>query len=61
MIATASAKDLNFLGELGASEVIDYTHERFEETVEDVDAVLDTLGGETQPRSWGVLRRGGIL
>lgn len=61
VIATASAKDLNFLGELGASEVIDYTHEHFEEKVEDVDVVLDTVGGETQQQSWGVLRRGGIL
>jgi NADPH:quinone reductase-like Zn-dependent oxidoreductase len=61
VIATASAKDQNFLGELGASEVIDYTREHFEEKVEDVDVVLDTVGGETQQRSWGVLRRGGIL
>jgi NADPH:quinone reductase-like Zn-dependent oxidoreductase len=61
VIATAAAKDHNFLGELGASKVIDYTHERFEEKVEDVDVVLDTIGGETQERSWSVLRRGGIL
>jgi NADPH:quinone reductase-like Zn-dependent oxidoreductase len=37
VIATASAKDHDFLGELGASKVIDYTHERFEEKVQDVD------------------------
>jgi NADPH:quinone reductase-like Zn-dependent oxidoreductase len=61
VIATASAKDHDFLGELGASEVIDYTRERFEEKVKDVDVVLDTIGGETPQRSWGVLRRGGIL
>jgi NADPH:quinone reductase-like Zn-dependent oxidoreductase len=61
VIATASAKDHNFLGELGASEVIDYTHEHFEEKVGAVDMVLDTVGGETQQRSWSVLRRGGIL
>jgi NADPH:quinone reductase-like Zn-dependent oxidoreductase len=61
VIATASAQDHNFLGELGASEVIDYANERFEEKVEDVDVVLDTIGGETQQRSWSVLRRGGIL
>ena len=61
VIATAAAKDHNFLGELGASEVIDYTQERFEEKVEDVDVVLDNVAGETQQRSWGVLRRGGIL
>jgi len=61
VIATASAKHHNFLSELGASEVIDYAHEHFEEKAEDVDVVLDTVGGETQQRSWGVLRRGGIL
>jgi len=61
VIATAAAKDHKFLGELGASKVIDYTHERFEEKAEDVDVVLDTIGGETQQRSWGILRRGGIL
>ena len=61
VIATASAEDRNFLGELGASEVIDYTREHFEEKVKDVDVVLDAVGGETQERSWGVLRRGGIL
>jgi NADPH:quinone reductase-like Zn-dependent oxidoreductase len=61
VIATASADDHNFLRELGASEVIDYTRENFEEKVEDADVVFDTIGGETQQRSWGVLRRGGIL
>ena len=29
--------------------------------VKDVDVVLDTIGGETQERSWKVLKRGGIL
>jgi NADPH:quinone reductase-like Zn-dependent oxidoreductase len=61
VIATASAKDRDSLRELGASEVIDHTQERFEEKVKDVDVVLDTIDGETQQRSWGVLRRGGIL
>jgi NADPH:quinone reductase-like Zn-dependent oxidoreductase len=61
VIATASAKDRDLLRDLGASEVIDYAHERFEEKLKDVDVVLDAIGGETQERSWGVLRRGGIL
>ena len=52
---------LLFFAGNGASEVIDYTREHFEEKVKDVDVVLDTVGGETQERSWGVLRRGGIL
>ncbi|HLJ14754.1 MAG TPA: NADP-dependent oxidoreductase [Bryobacteraceae bacterium] len=61
VIGTASAKDRDLLVELGASEVIDYTRERFEEKVKDVDVVLDFVGGDTEQRSWGVLRRGGIL
>jgi NADPH:quinone reductase-like Zn-dependent oxidoreductase len=61
VIATASSKDHDFLRQLGASQVIDYTRERFEEKVKDVDVVLDSVGGETPQRSWGVLRRGGIL
>ena len=61
VVATASAKDRDLLVELGASEVIDYTRERFEEKVKDVDVVLDFVGGDTEQRSWGVLRRGGIL
>lgn len=35
--------------------------ERFDEKLHDVDLVLDTIGGETQERSWKLLRRGGLL
>jgi len=34
---------------------------RFEDVVHDVDVALDTIGGDTQDRSWKVLKRGGIL
>ncbi len=59
--ATASASDKEFVQQLGADTVIDYKNERFEEIVHGVDVVLDTVGGETQERSWGVLKPGGIL
>jgi NADPH:quinone reductase-like Zn-dependent oxidoreductase len=61
VIATASARNHEFLRELGASKLIDYTKERFEDVTSGVDAVLDTIGGETLSRSWGVLRAGGTL
>jgi NADPH:quinone reductase-like Zn-dependent oxidoreductase len=61
VIVTASAGNENFLRELGADEVIDYRNTKFEEAVRDVDVVLDTIGGNTQQRSWQVLRKGGIL
>ena len=59
--ATASAPSLDYLRSLGVDPVIDYKRERFEKKVRDVDVVLDPLGGETQARSWGVLKRGGML
>jgi NADPH:quinone reductase-like Zn-dependent oxidoreductase len=61
VVATASANNEAFLRDLGADEVIDYRITKFEKAVNDVDVVLDTIGGETQQRSWQVLRKGGIL
>jgi NADPH:quinone reductase-like Zn-dependent oxidoreductase len=61
IVATASANDVCFLRNLGAGTVIDYHTERFEERVRDADAVIDLVGGETQTRSFQVLRRGGKL
>jgi len=61
VIATCSKSNANLAKELGADEVIDYGKTRFDEVVKGVDAVLDTVGGDTLERSWGVLRRGGTL
>ena len=61
VIATASTKNHDLLRKLGADETIDYTTQKFESIVRDVDVVLDTIGGETQERSWQVLKKGGIL
>jgi NADPH:quinone reductase-like Zn-dependent oxidoreductase len=61
VIATASARNRDFLHELGANEVIDYTTTRFEDRVHDVDLVFDTVGGDTLQRSWQVIKPGGVL
>jgi NADPH:quinone reductase-like Zn-dependent oxidoreductase len=61
VIGTASAANHGLLRELGADELIDYTAARFEEVARGVDVVLDTIGGDTLERSWGVLRLGGVL
>jgi NADPH:quinone reductase-like Zn-dependent oxidoreductase len=58
---TASGKDLDFVRGLGADQAIDYKAERFEEAVRDMDVVFDLISGETQDRSWAVLKEGGIL
>jgi NADPH:quinone reductase-like Zn-dependent oxidoreductase len=47
--------------ELGADTVIDYRTEPFEDRVRGADAVIDLVGGNTQKRSFRVLRRGGKL
>jgi len=60
-IATVATDDIAFVRNLGADTVIDYRTQRFEEQVRDADAVIDLVGGETQNRSFQVLRRGGKL
>jgi NADPH:quinone reductase-like Zn-dependent oxidoreductase len=60
VIGTAASRNHDFLRQLGVDQVVDYDAARFEEVVQPVDVVLDTLGGEIQERSWQVLKRGGI-
>jgi NADPH:quinone reductase-like Zn-dependent oxidoreductase len=61
VIGTASARNLSFVRELGADEVIDYHATPFETELRDVDVVFDTIGGATLERSWAVLRQHGLL
>jgi NADPH:quinone reductase-like Zn-dependent oxidoreductase len=61
VLGTASARNADFLRQIGVDEVIDYTATRFEEAAHDLDVVFDTIGGETQERSFAVLKPGGFL
>jgi NADPH:quinone reductase-like Zn-dependent oxidoreductase len=61
VIATASTRNHDFLRSIGADEVIDYNTTRFEETVQPVDMVLNTVDPQTGARSIGIIKRGGIL
>lgn len=58
---TVAAGDAEFVRHLGADQVIDYARERFEDEVRDVDLVLDLVAGDTQERSWAVLKDGGTM
>jgi NADPH:quinone reductase-like Zn-dependent oxidoreductase len=58
---TVSTRNVGFIRDLGANQVIDYTATRFEDALREVDVVLDTVGGDTCERSWDVLRSGGTL
>jgi NADPH:quinone reductase-like Zn-dependent oxidoreductase len=61
VIGTTSEKNIALVKSLGADEVIDYKNEKFEERLQDIDLVFDTLGGDIQKRSFRVLKNGGRL
>jgi NADPH:quinone reductase-like Zn-dependent oxidoreductase len=61
VIATASTANQDFLKQLGADVAIDYTKQKFEDVAKDVDVVLDSVGKDTLARSYGVVKKGGII
>jgi len=62
VIGTASSLDhIKVIRDLGCDQAIDYKATRFEDHVRDVDVVLDPVGADSQTRSFGVLKQGGIL
>src|SRR5213594_501640 len=61
VIATASTSNQDLLKQLGADVAVDYTKTNFEDVAKDVDAVLDPVGKETLARSYGVVKKGGIV
>jgi NADPH:quinone reductase-like Zn-dependent oxidoreductase len=64
VIATGSPRNVDWLAELGADEVIDRTQGRFEDVLADVDVVIDLVGNctdDTGTRSLQVLRPGGLI
>ncbi|MGE8669305.1 MAG: NADP-dependent oxidoreductase [Achromobacter mucicolens] len=61
VIGTGSAQSREYVASLGADAFIDYRTEDFAARVSGLDLVLDLIGGETQERSWSVLKPGGTL
>ncbi|WP_437883004.1 NADP-dependent oxidoreductase [Pseudomonas sp. LRF_L74] len=59
--ATGSRHSQAFMRAIGADHVIDYRRQRFEHACREMDLVIDLVAGETQVRSWSVLRNGGRL
>lgn len=58
---TASAAESDYVRKLGADEVIDYATQDFSTMLKDYDAVFDTVGGETNSKSYAVLKLEGVL
>jgi NADPH:quinone reductase-like Zn-dependent oxidoreductase len=61
VIATAGSKDTEYVRSLGAETILDVKAGTFEDSVAPVDAVMDTVGGDTRDRSLRTLKPGGIL
>ncbi|AZN43443.1 NADP-dependent oxidoreductase [Paenibacillus albus] len=65
VIGTCGTDNTAFVSSLGADHVVDYAVERFEDAAgqgaHGVDLVLDTVGGDTQSRSFSVLKPGGRI
>lgn len=58
---TVSTDDVEHAKTLGADEVIDYKSQDFSESLQDFDAVFDTVGGEVTDKSFKVLKKGGVI
>ena len=61
VIATASTANQDLLKQLGTDVAVDYTKQKFEDVAKDVDVVLDSVGKDTLTRSYGVVKKGGII
>ena len=61
VIATASTAHQGLLKELGVDQAIDYTTTKFEDVVKDVDVVLNCVRADALGRSYGVVKKGGII
>lgn len=61
VISTSSGKNRDFVLSLGADEHIDYRTQKFDEELDGMDFVFDTVGGQTMEDSVNVLGKGGHL
>ena len=61
VIATASTANQDLLKQLGTDVAVDYTKQKFEDVAKDVDVVLDSVGKDTLTRSYGVVKKCGII
>jgi NADPH:quinone reductase-like Zn-dependent oxidoreductase len=61
VIATASARNQDYLHRLGADTTIDYGSQHFEEQVRNIDVVVNLVDADNAFRGLSVVRRGGML
>jgi len=61
VVAAVRSRDAEYVRALGADEIVNYETMRFEDVLNPVDAVLDTVGGEIRERSFRILKPDGVL
>jgi NADPH:quinone reductase-like Zn-dependent oxidoreductase len=61
VIATASTVHQQLLKQLDVDQAIDYTTTKFEDVVKDVDVVLNCVRADALGRSYGVVKKGGVI
>jgi NADPH:quinone reductase-like Zn-dependent oxidoreductase len=61
VIATASARNADYLKSLGADTVFDYTTQHFEDQLRNIDIAINTVDVDDAYRALAVVRRGGYL
>lgn len=61
VIGIASGRNEAYLRDLGIDEFVNYREQRFEDVVEDVDVVLDTVGGDVLARSVELAAPDGVV
>lgn len=61
VVGTASGENINELRNLGIDQVIDYSTNDFTSELNDLDVILDLVGGETLAKSYGIMKKGGVI
>ncbi|KAL7904447.1 hypothetical protein GGI35DRAFT_463244 [Trichoderma velutinum] len=66
IIAVTSPRNIDFVRNLGATEIIDYAEQNISEWVaydqsREVDLIIDTIGGPSLAYSWHAVREGGNI
>lgn len=61
VIGTATGNKITELIDLGIDKVIDYKTSNFSEELQNLDVILDLVGGETLQKSYPLLKKGGSI
>lgn len=61
VITTCSERNADFVKSLGADQVVDYTKNRVEDVVSNVDLILDSIGEPAFESNLKIVRRGGRI